>query len=112
MGKPPLINVCNFRKEISRKLGWWYWFFYQKSVFEKIIKKYVLPVVGNGNADFSLKITIFEKITKKSCFFAIFLSTQERKKSQILKIAFEKFYWLKPSFWYSVFLFFHVFADF
>ena len=48
-----------FRKEISRKLQWWYWF---------------LP-----------KITVFEKL-RKNMFFAIFLSKQARNNSKFLNL--------------------------
>ena len=76
-------NVYIFRKEISRKLRWWYPF---------------LP-----------KISIFEKITRNMCF-AIFLSNQARK-NQNSKNCFWNVD-LKHSFGCCVFSFFPIFADF
>ena len=39
----------------------------------------------NGDTDFSPKITIFEKITTKNTFFAIFLLQQARKNQNLKK---------------------------
>ena len=58
--------MYNFRRKLSRKLQWWYWFLYQQSLF-------------------------LRKVQKQVYFFTIFLS----KNIKILKVVFEIFYWLK-----------------
>ena len=63
--------------------------------------------------DFSPKITIFEKIRKKTCFFfAIFLSKQARKKIKFWKWLSKCLIDLKHSFGCWIFSFLQVFTNF
>ena len=58
----------------------------------------------NGDIKFSPKITILEKITKKTRFLPFFFQNRLQK-IEILKTAFKLFYWLKTFTWMLRFFF-------